>query len=113
MYCAECESASVASWLPSIYYNRAQVLKAGTAPGGTTESPLHSYTSPQVQPKRRTSRFNNWRTESRMASRTASGESKMSRSDSVATAGAPASRKDSIQTLSLDSDFFGKGTRSC
>ena len=55
------------------------------------------------------SRFNNWRGETKIASRTASGESRMSRAESVAgPAMPPSSRKDSIQTLSLDSDFFGK-----
>ena len=107
MYCAECDSSLITSWLPHIYYNRAQVHKTDrSASAAAVESPSQSYTSPQVPGKRRMSRFNNWRAENKMSSKSGSGESR-NRADSVTGPAVPSSRKGSMQTLSLDSDFFG------
>lgn len=103
LFCADLDSKSVATWLPSIYYNRQQhLLKTVMEKTGTTGTALED-DSLQLSDSQRKRKRSIWSKQKGL--RRGSYDVQSSRSDSLLTG--IIDRKASTSSI-LDHDFFGE-----
>ena len=101
LFCADLNSKSVATWLPSIYYNRQQhLLKSVLEKSGTATGTAHGDNSPDLNKRKRSI----W-SKSQKGLRRGSFDARFSRSESPLTG--ILDRKSSACSV-LDSDFLGE-----